>query len=91
MQSHRVEEKLKPGEIVPVDIAFYPHCRIWHKGQQLRLQIAGHYIREGWFEPFSWDTDNKGNHVVHTGGKHDSFLQVPTVPPKYRAGDYVYR
>jgi len=91
VQSHRVEEKLKPGEIVPVDIAFYPHCRIWHKGQQLRLQIAGHYIREGWFEPFSWDTDNKGNHVIHTGGKHNSFLQVPTVPPKYRAGDYVYR
>jgi predicted acyl esterase len=91
VQSHRVEERLKHGEIVPVEIPFYPLSRIWHKGQRLRLQIAGHYIREGWFEPFSWDTDNKGNHVIHTGGQYDSFLQIPVVPPKYRAGDYVYR
>ena len=91
VQSHRVQEKLKPGEIVPVEIPFFPISRIWHKGQQLRLQIAGRYFREGWFEPFSWDTDNEGNHVVHTGGRYDSFLQIPVVPPKYRAGDYVYR
>ena len=91
VQSHRVEEKLKPGEIVPVEIEIYPHSRIWHKGQQLRLQIAGRYFREGWFEPFAWKTDNKGNHVVHTGGKYDSYLQIPVVPPKYKAGDYVYR
>jgi predicted acyl esterase len=91
VQSHRVEERLKPGEIVPVEVPFYPLSRIWHKGQQLRLQIAGRYFREGWFEPFSWDTDNKGNHVIHTGGQYDSYLQIPVVPPKYRAGDYVYR
>ena len=91
VQSHRVEEKLKPGEIVPVEIEIYPTSRIWHKGQQLRLQIAGRYFREGWFEPFAWKTDNKGNHVVHTGGKYDSYLQIPVVPPKYKAGDYVYR
>ena len=91
VQSHKVEEHLKPGEIVPVEIAFFPISRIWHKGQKLRLQIAGRYYREGWFEPFTWDTDNKGNHVIHTGGKYDSFLQIPVVPPKYRAGDYIYR
>jgi predicted acyl esterase len=91
VQSHRAEERLKQGEIIPVEIAFFPISRIWHKGQKLRLQIAGRYFREGWFEPFTWDTDNKGNHVIHTGGKYDSFLQIPVVPPKYRAGDYVYR
>jgi len=91
VQSHRIREKLKPGEIVPVEIAFYPHSKIWHPGQQLRLRICGRYIREGWFEPFSWDTDNKGAHVIHTGGQHDSYLQVPVIPPKYQAGDYVYR
>ena len=91
VQSHRTEERLKPGEIVPVEIPFYPLSRIWHRGQRLRLQIAGHYIREGWFEPFSWDTDNEGNHVIHAGGVYDSYLQIPVVPPKYKAGDYVYR
>lgn len=89
--SHLKEEKLKPGEIVPVDIGIVPISRIWHKGQQLRIQLSGRYIREGWFEPLSWETDNKGNHVVHTGGKYESYLQIPVIPPKYTAGDYVYR
>jgi len=35
VQAHLKEEKLKPGEIVPVDIEIWPHSRIWHKGQQL--------------------------------------------------------
>lgn len=91
VQAHKVKEPLKPGEIVPVDIAFFPISRLWHKGQRLRLQLAGRYFREGWFEPFTWETNNKGTHVIHTGGKYDSFLQIPVVPPKYRAGDYVYR
>jgi putative CocE/NonD family hydrolase len=91
IQAHRKREKLKPGEIVPVDIAIYPFSRIWHKGQQLRLQIAGRYFREGWFEPFTWELENSGQHIIHTGGQYESYLQIPVVPPKYQAGDYVYR
>ena len=83
--------KLSPGEIVPVDIAIVPSARIWHKGQRIRVQVAGRYIREGWFEPLSWDTDNHGEHVIHTGGEYASFLQVPVIPPRYVAGDYVRR
>lgn len=91
VQSHLKEEKLSPGEIVSVDIAIVPSSKIWHKGQKLRVQVAGRYIREGWFEPLAWETDNKGNHVIHSGGKYDSFLQIPVIPPKYQAGDYIYR
>ena len=35
--------------------------------------------------------NNKGNHIIHAGGKYDSYLQVPVIPPRYQAGDYVYR
>ena len=91
VHSHRAEQKLASGEVVPVDIEIYPHSRIWHAGQQLRVLVAGRYLREGWFEPFSWDTDNAGRHVIHTGGEFESFLQVPVVPPKYQDGDYVRR
>jgi len=91
VQAHRTREKLKPGEIVPVEIALYPFSRIWHKGERLRLQIAGRYFREGWFEPFTWNLENKGRHVVHTGGEYDSYLQIPVIPPKHKAGAYVYR
>ncbi|ACV22154.1 Cocaine esterase [Slackia heliotrinireducens] len=92
VMAHRRELKLAPGEIVPIDVEFYPHSRIWHAGQQLRLRFAGRYIREGWFEPFSWETDNVGETVVYTGGQYDSYLQVPVIPPKYQTkGGYVYR
>lgn len=91
VQAHTCDEKLSPGEIVPVDIEIVPTSRIWHKGQKIRVQVAGRYIREDWFEPLCWDTDNKGNHIIHTGGKYDSFLQIPVIPPKYQDGDYIYR
>ena len=37
--------ELKKGQIVPVDIEIWPISRIWHKGQKLRLQIAGRCTR----------------------------------------------
>ncbi|MDD3392609.1 MAG: CocE/NonD family hydrolase [Bacilli bacterium] len=84
-------EKLQAGQIVPIDIPLVPISRIWHKGQKLRIQIAGRYIRDEWFEPLVWFTDNKGEHTIHTGGKYESYLLVPVIPPKYEDGEYVYR
>ena len=91
VQAHKSEQKLKPGEIVPVDIEIWPHSRIWHKGEQLRVRVSPRYIRQDWWEPFFWDTNNKGKHIIHSGGKYDSYLQVPVIPPKYIAGDFIYR
>ncbi len=91
VHTHDRVEKLKPGEIVPVDIEIWPLSRIWHKGQKLQLQIAGRYIRDEWFEPLVWFPDNKGEHVIHTGGKYESYLLVPEIPPRYEDGDYIYR
>lgn len=92
VQAHTVEEKLAPGQIVPVDIEIVPHSKLWHKGQKIRVQVAGRYIREpGWFERLVWTPDNRGSHVIHSGGAYDSFLQIPVIPPRYVAGDYVYR
>ena len=92
VQAHTKEEKLSPGEIVPVDIEIVPHSRIWHEGQKIRVQVAGRYIREpGWFERLVWQPDNKGRHIIHSGGKYDSYLQIPVIPPRYVAKNYVYR
>jgi len=91
VHTHDRTEKLKPGEIVPVDIEIWPLSRFWHKGQKLRVQIAGRYIRDEWFEPLVWFPDNEGEHVIHTGGKFDSYLLVPEIPPRYEDGDYIYR
>jgi predicted acyl esterase len=54
---------------------------VWHAGQQLRVVVAGHFIREpGWHEGFTYESRNPGNHIIHTGGKFDSHLLVPKIP-----------
>jgi predicted acyl esterase len=83
--------KLEPGQIVPVEIEVYPSSRIWHKGEQLRIEVMGHYERMDWFEPFAFNTNNKGHHLIYSGGEYDSYLLVPYIPPKYVAGGNVYR
>ncbi len=80
--THRVEEYLAPGEKVPVDIPIWPAGMLWHKGQQLRIIIAGYNVA---FQPVPGvgpihGTRNKGMHLIHTGGKYDSHLLVPKIP-----------
>lgn len=91
VQAHICDEKLRPGEIVPVDVEFVPCSRFWHKGQQIRVQVAGRYIRENWFEPLTWDVDNQGRTRIYTGGQYESFLQIPVIPPRFRDGDIIIR
>ena len=81
----------EPGQVVPVDIEIVASSRVWHQGERLRLEIAGRYIRGDWFEPLSWETDNSGRHVVHTGGDYDSYLQIPVIPPRRKVGGYLAR
>ena len=91
VQAHICDEKLKPGEIVPVDIEIVPTSRFFHKGQQIRVSIAGRYIRGDWFEPLMWNTDNQGNHLIYTGGEYESFLQIPVIPPRFQDGEIIIR
>lgn len=70
-------KKLSEGEIVPVDIDIWPSARIWHKGEKIRVEVMGYYERIEWYEPFNFSTLNKGRHIIHTGGKYDSYLQIP--------------
>ena len=93
VHSHEKEERMQPGEIVPVDVEMYPHSRFWHKGEKLQVVIAGRFIKTEWFHDNDMNhaTDNgDGIHVIHTGGEHQSYLQIPVVPPKYQVGDYIW-
>lgn len=81
-QSFKVMEKLKPGEIVPIDIQIWPTGLKFRAGEKLRLVIAGydymgHPLPGG--EATRFKPDNKGLHVIHTGGIYDSYLSIPTI------------
>jgi hypothetical protein len=73
---HRRQQLLKPGEVVSVDIPLWPLGMRWHAGQQLRVVVSDHAEATG----NSWDLINRGEHIIHAGGKYDSHLLVPVIP-----------
>ncbi len=83
VHQHQREIKLKPGEIVPVEIEIWPSGTVFKKGDRLRLIVQGsdiHAHPEGGHTMQHKSTVNKGRHIIHTGGKYDSQLVVPVIP-----------
>jgi putative CocE/NonD family hydrolase len=84
---HDREERLQPGQCVPVEIEIWPFSVRFAAGETLRLIVAGSDIyrrEEGVMLPFPLheQTRNAGTHIIRTGGTFDSALRLPFVPPK---------
>jgi uncharacterized protein len=83
VHKHTQEIKLKPGEIVPVEIELWPSGTSFEKGEKLRLIVQGsdiHAHPEGGHTMQHKSTVNKGQHIIYTGGLYDSHLLVPVIP-----------
>ena len=79
---HQREMKLKPGEIVPVDVEIWPSSTLFERGEKLRVIVQGSDIYY-YTDPLMLEhrsTINNGEHVIYTGGKYDSHLLVPVIP-----------
>jgi predicted acyl esterase len=84
---HDHEELLKPGQVVPLDIEIRPLGMRWHAGEKLQLIVAGYNVLgrfrkgpPGGMNMPGLETRNKGYHILHTGGRYDSYLFVPRIP-----------
>lgn len=78
VHSHARAEPLRPGEIVPVEIALLPQATRFLKGDRLRLELQGtwHYPRDpfrGQFPTF-YQPSPRAICTVYCGGNHDSRL-----------------
>ncbi len=51
-QSMEKEQKLNPGEIVPVDILIWPMGLLFKKGDELRLTVSAYKTKKLWSGPF---------------------------------------
>jgi predicted acyl esterase len=85
--AHQRELRLAAGEIVPLEIEILPSGTLFRPGETLRLVIQGtdvyRYPRpliQAWHD----ESVNRGRHVVHSGGEHDSHLLMPVVPASGR-------
>lgn len=74
-------EKLQPGEIAEIEIDMFPIGMVFYPGEQLRLVISSQNdlgaIMPG---TSAYVPENKGKHIIHTGGTKASYLQVPVKP-----------
>jgi hypothetical protein len=71
-------EKLSAGEIVDIEIDLLPIGLAFYPGEQLRFVVsAGNLL--GTLMPAirEYTGANSGQHVIHTGGDHASYLQLP--------------
>jgi putative CocE/NonD family hydrolase len=85
---HTREQKIPPGEIVPLDIEIWPSGTSFAAGEKLRLIIQGDdlnrystKIAPVYFR-HKQSSVNKGRHVIHTGGQYESYLLIPVIPEK---------
>jgi uncharacterized protein len=71
-------EKLLPGEIVEIEIELLPIGLVFHPGEQLRFVVSSRNLL-GTLMPAieEYVGANSGQHVIHTGGRHPSYLQLP--------------
>ncbi|WP_423603563.1 CocE/NonD family hydrolase [Sphingomonas sp. MS122] len=86
---HTHEERLAPGECVPVEIEIWPFSARFAAGETLRLIVAGSDIyrpEPGIMLPFPLheQTRNAGTHIIRTGGGFDSSILLPFIPSKDR-------
>ena len=85
VHTHTREQKLKPGEIVPLDIEIWPSSTHFAAGEKLRLIVQGtdinRYTKEKAPVYFRHEASiNKGRHTIHAGGQYESYLLVPLIP-----------
>lgn len=74
-------KKLAEGEIVPVEIPFWPFGICFEEGETMELQIcpSSQIVRPEFPQLPPQPTLNKGTHIIHFGGKYDSKLRLPEI------------
>jgi uncharacterized protein len=74
--SHTQIQKLRPNEIVPLEIEIWPSSTLFETGSTLQIAIQGHDAAK--YPAFGHrKLVNRGLHTIFTGGRYDSHLVMP--------------
>jgi len=73
-------QPVTPSQIVSCEVQFVGSSTTFRAGETLRLEIAGKMPPDNLFAYDS--TVNAGTDAIYFGGKYDSYLMVPVVPPQ---------
>lgn len=79
--AHARIQKVRSGEVVPLEIEIWPSATFFEAGSTLQLTIQGQGAAK--YPAFGHrKLVNRGWHTVFTGGPHDSCLVVPLNKPE---------
>jgi hypothetical protein len=74
--SHAHIQKLRPADVVPVEIEIWPSATLFEAGSSLQLTIQGRDAAR--YPAFGHrELVNRGLHTIFTGGTYDSCLAIP--------------
>tara|TARA_B100001250_G_scaffold165213_1_gene142236 strand:- start:22472 stop:24151 length:1680 start_codon:yes stop_codon:yes gene_type:complete len=74
--AHDEEQKLIPGEVVPIEVEIVATSMVFQKGQRIRLDINAH-DGDHYFAAY-----NLENNSIYIGGEYPSYVQLPIIPSK---------
>ena len=77
--AHDGEERIAPGQIVEFETIFWPLGMIWRKGETLVLTVSSRELQLFEIPTPPIQTRNQGSHTIYTGGKYDSYLEIPVM------------
>lgn len=85
VHTYRVSEPLRPGQVVPVEVALGPSATLFRAGETLRLVVGGRWLwpanpLTGNF-PARYDTNAAARCTLHWGPEMPARLLVPRIPP----------
>ncbi|KAI8663611.1 hypothetical protein NCS57_00962600 [Fusarium keratoplasticum] len=78
---HTREDKVRPSEVVQLEIGLWPAAIEFSAGERLVFRVAGHQMTLAEFDPLrgGFRAGNVGKHNVHFGGQYESYITIPVV------------
>ncbi|KAK4956523.1 hypothetical protein LTR10_006050 [Elasticomyces elasticus] len=81
---HEIEEKIKPGDVVKLEIGIWAMGNDFDAGESISVQVSGQMPIIAEYSAFSEARPahelNKGQHRIHIGPKNPSSIILPFVP-----------
>ncbi|MDH3351970.1 MAG: CocE/NonD family hydrolase, partial [Gammaproteobacteria bacterium] len=71
---HDEEQKLEPGEIVPIEVEIWPTSMVFRKGHRIRLDVQPH-DGDHYFAAYKL-----GDNSIHMGPDFPSHVLLPIIP-----------
>jgi len=85
--THDEIRKVRPGEVVPVEIEILPTSAIFERGHRLVIEVGARDDARSFFQHDDpRDRIERGTVSLHTGGRFDSHVLLPIIPARPSPG-----